>query len=303
MGLSNVHVSDIVSAITSEVKDNSGFSGADVKDASAPADGSAPVQASADEAPAPAQAAEAPQGPQDLAELFKDKSFKLDGREMTLEEFRKGFLRQDDYTKKTQELAAFKKEHESFKKDQEYYSALINDVKKVEQDPKLLEQFYKAYPDKFHQYVTHVQQQQPLTEERIQKLIEQRINNEINPLKESMTQKEADSIAATFEAWDKEFEKQYPEAQINLVYNMIEKARDQGTPVNRQLWEQAWKSSHDMIEGRINQRVSAKLSEKQKLNVAGKDIKQGGGAPSQPVDKGKLKDSGRRLMEYLATQN
>jgi hypothetical protein len=45
----------------------------------------------------------------------EDQVFEIDGQKLTLDELKAGYLRQSDYTKKTQELATKRKELENMK--------------------------------------------------------------------------------------------------------------------------------------------------------------------------------------------
>ena len=75
--------------------------------------------------------------------------YRYNGR--PVKDWASGYMRQQDYTSKTQEIA----------QERKYYENLHYDLDKVRQDPALAEQFKQIYPEKFHAYLRFIQQGTP----------------------------------------------------------------------------------------------------------------------------------------------
>lgn len=268
---------------------------------------------SPEQVPAPAQAAPqetAPAEPTqteeqrilDLQELVKDNKFKFGDKEWTLKDLEKGVMRGRDYTKKTQEIAEQRRLYEAAISEQKFYENLATDLRAVEKNPQLIQKFKSIYPEKFHSYLAEIEQSQvqsggPLTREQIAQMIK----SEINPLAESWTKRESEALASQFESWDSELTKKYTNADQDGVYALITQAQSQGIPASKQLWEQAYKQSHEKITKRLDELVAAKLQTKQTTLKAAKEPGAGGQTPGQaPPEKIGMKDAKAKLLDYLS---
>ena len=86
----------------------------------------------------------------EITELEKLERFKFKGEEWTPKKAEQAFMRQQDYTKKAQELAEQRKEYESELKHREYRSNLKADINHVLKNPSLADEFKKIYPEEYH---------------------------------------------------------------------------------------------------------------------------------------------------------
>jgi len=294
-------LNEVISAISSDAIQSSGLA----EQAPAPV---TEAPAPAPEAPAPAHAPTPEEKALDLAELVQGKKFKFGDSEYTLtdldkkiKELERSGMRWKDYTQKTQEFSAIKKEHEQLKSERPFWDSFHTDLEKVKANPALLSEFKQVYPESFHKYVAEIESQQPLTRESVREMIRQTVDPAVKPFQDRFTEEEAKSQVAKFESWDSSFKTQYKEADIQHVYTLLENAKTNGIPMNKETWEQAWKISHDTFDAKIKQAASASIQTQKTLNQAGKDSRSGGTIPGQAPQKLAFRDSGKALEDYLAS--
>jgi len=299
MAFPNVNdiINDVKESIGNPLEDAAPEQAPDPVEAPAPVEALEPVAA----APTDEPKTEAEQI-EEIEKLIGEKKFKLDGQDMTMTELKRAVMRQQDYTKKTQDLAKQRKDYETQIKQLDYYKNIDADMAAVRANPALISKFKEVYPKEFHNRVAELEAEQPWTEDRVQQIINSRLQERLSPLEESLNKRESDALVAQFESWDQELGKKYEYADTELAYAMIERAKADGTPLNKDTWEQAYKSAHDKIKGLADKAASARVSTKKQLNVAGKDTKSGGATPGQAPDKVSLKDAKNAWLAALGTQ-
>lgn len=239
-----------------------------------------------------------------LQDLVKDQKFKWQDQEWTLKDLEKAVMRQRDYTQKTKELATQRKEYESVLPHKQFWENLEADVAKVVQNPQLAHEFKQVYPEGFHKYISAFEGQ-PDVGRMLKGIIEREITpikSQLNEYRESQTQAQADALVSQMEAWDSELQKKYSDADIKMVYSILEDAKAQGTPVSKETWEQAWKASHEHLSKLIDERASSRFKQTKTNNAVAKDTKAGGATPGQAPAKvpfNKVKD---QVMDYILQQ-
>lgn len=234
----------------------------------------------------------------DLQELIKDKKFKFEDKEYTLDDLKKHMMRDADYRRKTQEIAAFKKEHESLKSDQKYWDNLQVDLNSVRQNPKLVSLFKSTYPEKFHSFIADIEGEEPssqLNDHMIMSKVQQLLDNRINPLKESIEAREKEATLAQWQAFDTQFKSKYTLAQPEQVEALLQQALSNGTPPTKELWEQAYKLSHDKMDTLRKQWLSENIQQTKTINQKASDTKPGGSIAGQSPERVSLKDAGKKL--------
>lgn len=238
---------------------------------------------------------------QQLIDLAKTGKFMVDGKEMTWDELNKERLRHADYTKKTQALAEERKFHDN----------LYADLNHVKRNPKLVAEFKKMYPERFHSYLDYVIEKQAANEtpkvelpdevkqklERIDQIdsLEQRLKS----FEEERLQAESAKINNTLEQFEQKFTKKYPQAELGSVYHAMEthvKKMRQENPeygfkdMNEKVIESFYKSTHDYFAGRFTEWQKSQLKSIRETNKVAGDIPPGGGVPGGAPQKMKLKD-------------
>jgi hypothetical protein len=298
---------DIISAVVDNVnKDEPLAQAPDAAPSEVPQELPEPVQ----QAQAP-EAAETPVEPQeqkilDLKDLVKDGKFKFEDREFTLDELKKNLLRQSDYTKKMQEIAATKKEFEAQKQEAKYWDNLQHDLSMVKQYPNLVSKFKETYPAKFHSFVAEFEEQPSeqsgISKSQILQEVQALISKEINPLRESVTEREKAATIAQWQAWDTQNKSKYSLAQPEQVEAVLSQALANGTPATAELWEQAYKLSHEKMDALKKQWLSENIQQTKTINNKAKDTKAGGSIPGQVPQRFALKDSFKEMSKALGIE-
>jgi hypothetical protein len=242
----------------------------------------------------------------DLKELVKDSKFKFEDKEYTLDDLKKHMMRDADYRKKTQELSAFKKqneqalkEHEELKGDQKYWENLQYDLAALRADPSQLWKFKQVYPEKFHAYAKEFEQHSNVDLDSIRKEFKSLIDKEINPIRESLTEREKQAELARWNAWDTEAKSKFPYALPQQVEGIIRQAEAEKMPITQDTWNQAYKISHEAMEARAKEIAQAQFLKTKQNNTAAKEPKGGGSIPIQSQEKIPWNKTQEALMRYL----
>lgn len=253
-------------------------------------------------------------------EANKAKKVKIGDQELTLEELQKGYLRQQDYTKKTTEAA----------KEREYRDNLEADLAKVENDPALLAEFKKLYPKQYHKAaelaargVTVSQSEKnPQDKGNEGKELPPEIVDRLKKLEESeqsrqreMREREITSYEKEIDATMKELAPKFPLADDDVVITkaqsllsyMRQKAVERGDdPASVKLtkthWERCYKMVHEKTAERYKTFQEAQRKKQQDAHEAGKDVAAGGGLPGQAPKSLKLKDVADHMIAAVSQQ-
>lgn len=232
---------------------------------------------------------------QQLLDLDKTEKFLFKGKEMTRDELEKAYMRQQDYTKKTQALADERK----------FIDNLSVDLKAVKSNPALVAEFKKVYPEKYHAYLDVVldqaaQQQQPqaaVPPEILQRL--EQHEQMLTAVQEERQKAEEAKIDAQLETYEQKFTKKYPLADVGSVYHALEahvrKMRQEDETygiknLDEKTIEHFYKQANEYFEKRFNEWNQNKLKNIRDVNERASDIPKGGGIPGEAPRKMSLKD-------------
>jgi hypothetical protein len=263
-----------------------------------PAIGENPQQGTTNNQPEPTAAqgtSEVTPAQQALIDLDKAEKFKFEGREWSKEELRKAYLRQEDYSKKTASLAeerkAWKAEQEAEKK---FVENLYYDLNAVKNDPRLVAEFLKTYPQKYHGYLKDVlgETREPQGEEKSQKApqYDVALMSEVQQLKSYVHQQEVAKNTQQINSYMETFSKKYPEAIPELALATIYEAHNSGEAVSEEMFERAFKQSSDLMETRFKAKYSDLVKKQTAANKKGQDVDAGGGTPGKAPQKFKSLD-------------
>jgi hypothetical protein len=245
---------------------------------------------------------------QDIDSLEK---YRYQGR--PLKEWESGYMRQQDYTQKTQSLA----------QERRFVDNLSADLDRVRDNPSLAEQFRGIYPEKFHAYLRYVLQNSQSTPQRTGNEVGQTgrqtegQNARLDPAQERrIAQLESvirDQAVSTIQAeLDQKFKglsQKYPfadeEAVIARAQALLGKMQEQD-PMNQNLkisdkqWDALWKSQHErahqLSEAQYQQKVKAQLATNKKASDTGG----GGGIPGQAPRKFKtIKEASEQALKDI----
>lgn len=207
-----------------------------------------------------------------------------------LKEWESGYMRQQDYTSKTQALA----------QERRYVDNLAADLDKVKQNPALAEQFRQIYPDKFHAYLRYVTensatnaQQQPNEGAQRQSQyarLDPATEMRIHQIEKGLREKEVAAISAELDNKFRTLSQKFPfadeEAVVARAQALLNKMKELD-PLNQDLritdkqWEGLWKSQHErsyeLSDAQYKKQVQSQLQANKKASDSGK----GGGIPGQ----------------------
>lgn len=238
----------------------------------------------------------------DMLDLQKLGKFRFEGQEMTYEDLKNSWLRHSDYTKKTQALAEEKK----------FSDNLRHDLIHVKKNPSLVSEFKKLYPEKYHSYLDFVIEAQkteaPQNHAQLPPEILDKLNQHeqlLSSFQQEKFEAERAKIDSTLEAHEQKFLKKYPSAELGSVYHRLEahvKTMRQDNPdygfkdLNEKVIEAIYKADHDHFEKRMTEREKQKLKTIREVNARGADVPTGGGVPSQPASRTRLKDVADNIL-------
>ena len=247
---------------------------------------------------------------QAIMDLAKVGKFKINGQDMTFDELQKAMLRQQDYTKKTQELAAERK----------FIDNLQYDLQSVKKNPALAAQFKQIYPEKFHAYLAFAmsgstpeqavqaaqtgQQLPPEVLERIERQ-EQILNSMLDESRQGTTEA-LDSMFTSFEA---EAQKKFKLADMTHVYGAVEtyltengitsKDLMKNKAAAQKMFDEFTKRSHEAVKKRLDDYNRETIAQTKQVNAKAADIGRGGGTPTAPPIKAKMKDVADLMVNDL----
>lgn len=237
------------------------------------------------------------QGLPSLAELEKMEKFKFDGQEWTAKDLKSAYMRQQDYSRKTQELAEQRK---SFEETRKFYVNLNADLQFVKDNPQYAQKFLETYPQEFHSALRQVlgqQSGQTTTQQQQNRGPDVDLMSRITNLEKVYHNQEVAKNQAELESTVKEFEAKYPNAIPEMVIGRVFEAynrmleQDPNVKLTKQMWEDTFKSVDAMMKQRESDRYRSKQQEQLKANKRAGDVSAGGATVGRAPQKFKsLKD-------------
>lgn len=242
---------------------------------------------------------------QSIAELEKLERFKFNGQEYTPKDLEKSILRQQDYTKKMQEVSEQRKEYEAELKHREYRANLKADIGHVLKDPSLADAFKKTYPEEYHIVLENLlakTQQQEVKTESIKlppEILEKLENHDktLNEFKQKAYETEKQAVDARLDSYETKFTEKYPYSKnvLGQVYGALETYANQNKINNIQdipesVFEHIYKGAHEQMEKLAEQINEQKVKKQMNASQEGQDIGKGGGTPGEAPKKIRLRD-------------
>jgi hypothetical protein len=238
-------------------------------------------------APQAAQSASDPGQPVDLDSLAR---YRYQGR--NLKDWESGYMRQQDYTQKTQALA----------QERRFMENLAVDLDRVKQNPHLAEQFRQIYPQKYHAYLRYVAQETQASQPqapgqygqqpgqpsyaRLDPAMEQRIHQ----LEANFREREVAAIQAELDSKFKTLSEKYPfadeEAVVARAQALLAKMKEMDPTrdhrINDKQWDALWKSQNDRSYGLSDAQYKKHVQAQLKQAKKSADVSAGGGTPGHP---------------------
>lgn len=219
----------------------------------------------------------------DIPDLDKLERFRFNGRELSRKELTESFMRRDDYSRKTAELAETRKYADNFDADMRHVLA----------NPELLAELEKIYPAGYVQIaksiLSHRQQQpghQQQSPEKTMAELPPEVMAKLDKIDRWEKEMQERSTQATLEQLDTlhtRLGEKFQFADPDVVDRRIELAIDNGlkiTPENiAQIFENAYKMHNDTHKGRIDALTKKKVEDQVKAGKSARDVGAGGSLP------------------------
>jgi hypothetical protein len=229
---------------------------------------------------------------QAVMDLSKAEKVLFEGKEWTPDDLRKSILRQQDYTKKTQELA---QERETLKKESQYRENLEADIAKIKSNPALAEEFRKIYPKHYHWVLDQLglkEASSPKGPELPREVLERL--EKVDKLEQSFTQKEKETFNAKLESIEQGLQKKYSYANLTDVYGaadaFFKENNVQPNQVDDKMLEPFFKASHEYNVQQFKSWQQDQLKQTKEVNEKASDVGRGGGTPGQAPKRMLMKD-------------
>jgi hypothetical protein len=277
----------------------------------------APSGAPSDSAPSGAQpvssegapSSQAPGKADTLPDLDKLERFRFEGREWKKEELRRAYLRNEDYTRKTQELAETRKYADNF----------AHDLRVVVSDPSRLEDMRRIYPREFVERAEEIlklrggldskkpSEPQPANDPVKAELEAIRREREadrrdIEAWKETQRQSQIEHLQAWVNQQHETLSKKYEWAATvpQLVEMRAEVAANQGVKITAEVMEKIYKAVDGEIRAKWDEKYKGKVTRQTTVNREAKDVGPGGGAPIEgPKKFSTIKDATADWLKRL----
>lgn len=221
---------------------------------------------------------------QALYEIDKLDKFKYQGKEWTPKDLEKAILRQEDYTKKTTSLAEQRK---TFESEQKYYENLAADLLKVQQDSRLIDQFIKIYPQKFHAYLQNMvspnQGQQPHQPPQNQPDIQ--MLSRLDTLEKFYNEQQVTKNEVVLNRMLDSAQKKFPNAIPDLALARLYDLHTNGQEVTDELVDQVYKQVQDQMDAHYKARYSATVKQQTQANKKARGDGAGGGVSGEAPKK------------------
>ncbi len=238
-----------------------------------------------------------------LPDLDKLDKFLFKGREWTRKEWEDGHLRQEDYTRKTQEIAQQRKYVENFSYD----------LSTVLKNPEKLRDFERIYPKEFVEVAKQIMQStgspKPSEEAHESRSLESDpLYNELkSELDQFKAEKEEARIKETQNWLDKQFEslgKKYSFADAEVVNARAHAAAMKGEKITAEVLDKLFKQSNEQMKKRYETWHNETVKKQINKGSEAKDMGVGGDAPSgQPKTPKTFKEATASWLANLSQGN
>jgi hypothetical protein len=244
-------------------------------------------------------------GDDNVLDLDKHETFRFKGQDWTREEFEKAYLRQADYTQKTQQLSEQKK----------YYDNFWADFSTVRSNPDRLADFERIYPKEFVQHARTLLakpgQSAPKAvnpnESKPNSLLDHPEFRELKESVETITTKAQKEEIARIDGWLKNqydtLGKKYPYADAETVESraLVYAQKNGGKAVTAEYLDRSFKEHNDQVKKRMDGLYKAKITQQINAGKDARDVGTGGDiAGGAPQSDRTLKQAKERMLSDVA---
>lgn len=214
--------------------------------------------------------------PKEILDLDKLERVKWGGKEWSIEDLQKATLRQEDYSRKTAELAETRKYADNF----------ASDLQTVIQNPQRLDEFRKIYPKQYVDAAEKVlasrkedapkstSEAPPLRDPRVDEL-----QSKISAWEQSQYKAEVEKINSWLDNQFDTLSKKYTYADREVVLARAQVISDQGHQVTDKVLDKLFKENDAEVKTRWDKMYKEKATKQLETGAKSKDIGAGGGIP------------------------
>lgn len=239
-------------------------------------------------------------GKPSITDLDKLERFRFEGREWSRKELQNAYLRQQDYSRKTQELAETRKYTDNF----------AADLRTVMKDRARFSEFQRLYPREFVERAQEILEAMPkATGGQPNAEPNDPVSEKLAALEGKISTYEQRAEAQEIEKlqlWvDNQFatlSKKYPDAIPELINARAEVMARQGTKITTPVLEKLFKEHDGQIKAQFEARYKGKVSKQINAGKEGRDVGPGGGMPGDAPKNPKTFKEARDMMiaDYTA---
>lgn len=234
---------------------------------------------------------------------------RFQGQEYSLKDLQQAFLRQKDYTQKTQSLAEERKAIDAEKKDREFSENLYADLKQVRDNPNLAGQFLSIYPEKYHRYLKEVLSEGGPAKEAVKenKGPQQDFEtlSKLNKMEKFIAEQEVTKHSTEFKSQIDSMAAKYPDAVKEwAIARIYEQYNGSGKPPTAADWDAAFKSVDAQVKDLVKSRYGDMVKKQTEANKKGRDVESGGGTVGRAPPKfNNLGDVTKHAIASLTGKN
>lgn len=237
----------------------------------------------------------------EIMELDKLEKFKFEGREWTPHELKSAYMMQQDYSRKTAEVA----------QERKYYDNLAADLESVRNDPSLSAKFRELYPQKYHNYLSHVlpKDQTPQVEAS-RSNVPPEVANRIEKLEQFINQFETKNLEAEIDSTFTKLGEKYPMADEQTVTARADLAMRQGVQLRGQdgklnvgELEKIFKAEHDRTQKAYDAHYAKQVEQQKAASAKSRDVAGGGGVPGQAPEKLTFEQATQKAIKEFSARH
>lgn len=241
-----------------------------------------------------------------VLDLDKHETFRFKGQDWTREEFEKAYLRQQDYTQKTQQLSEQKK----------YYDNFWHDFSTVRSDPNRMADFERIYPKEFVEHARTLLANNGTQTPKAtanpnatapKSLMDHPEFREVKELVEGITSKNQQEEIKRIDGWLKTqydtLGKKYPYADSETVQNraLAHAQKNGGKAITAEYLASAFKEHNDQVKSRMDKLYRSKVTQQINAGKDARDVGTGGDiAGGAPQSDKTLKQAKERMLADAA---
>lgn len=226
--------------------------------------------------------------PVTVTELDKLDKFKFEGKDYTPKELKNAMLRQQDYTRKTQEHS----------QERRYFDNLSIDLRKVRDNPALALEFRRIYPEKFHQYLEYISPSSVNTQgqadnrggSQAQSAIDPKFADALSRFERFESERIEEKTAANevmLESQEKNMAIKYPHADHETVYARAQALldrnnslpKDEQIKLSPEIFDRLYRADHDKNQKRYETFYQGTIKTQKQNGLKARDSGVGGGLP------------------------